>query len=173
MNREEKKQIVEALHERFLKAKVVIATDYKGMNVTALNELRRKLKEAEIDYQVAKNTLLARASEGTLVASIKDQFKGPNAIAMSYDDPVAPAKLLTKFARENEKFEIKFGVISGRALDLNAIKELSNLPPREVILGRVLAVMNGVPTALVTALSNIPVKLLNVLQAIKEQKEAA
>jgi large subunit ribosomal protein L10 len=173
LNREEKKQIVEALHEKFSKAKVVIVTDYKGMGVRTLNDLRRRLKEAEIDYQVVKNTLLVRASEGTAVASIKERFKGPNAVALSYDDPVAPAKLLTKFANENEKLEIKFGVINGRAIDLNAIKALSNLPPREVLLGHVLSVMNAVPTALVTALSNIPVRLLNVLQAIREQKEAA
>jgi len=173
LNREEKKQIVEALHEKFSRAKVVIVTDYKGLDVTTLNDLRRKLSGAEIEYHVVKNTLLIRASEGTSVSLIKDHFKGPNAVALSYEDPVAPAKLLTAFANEHKKLEVKVGVINERELDLNAIKALSKLPPREVLLGHVLSAMNGVPTALVTALRDIPARLLNVLQAIGEQKEAA
>ncbi len=92
MKKENKKLIAENLKERFSKSKVVIVTDYKGLDVMAINALRRKLREADIDYQVAKNTLLIRASEGTDVALIKDYFVGPSAIAISYDDPVAPAK---------------------------------------------------------------------------------
>jgi len=102
---ERKKQIAEALHDRFARAKVVILTDYKGLNVGAVTELRRRLKEAGIEYQVVKNSLMERASRETDVAVIKDQFKGPSAIALSYDDPVTPAKLLTQFAKENDKLK--------------------------------------------------------------------
>jgi len=170
---DEKKKIVEDLREIFSKSKVLIVTDYKGLNVITINELRRKLREADVEYKVVKNSLLIRASEDTDVALIKDNFKGPVAIAVSYNDPVAPAKVLTQFAKDCEKLEIKAGVMEGKALDLSAIKALSELPSQEVLLGQLLSVLNGVPTSLVIALSDMPKKLLNVLQAIREQKEAA
>lgn len=169
----EKKEIVADLHERFARSKVVIVTDYKGLDVTTINDLRRKLRELEVEYKVVKNSLLIRASEETDVALIKDCFKGPSAVALSYDDPVAPAKVLTKFADEHKKLEIKTGVMDGKVLDLSAIKSLSALPSREVLLGKLLSVANGVPTGFVRTISAIPAQFLNVLQAIKEQKEAA
>jgi len=170
---EDKKRIVDEMHESFSRAKVVIATDYKGLDVGTINELRGKLHEAAIEYKVVKNTLLARASEDTGVAKIKDVFKGPTAVALSFDDPVAPAKILSDFAKDHEKLEIKAGVMDGAILDLNAIKALSALPSRDQLLGQMLSVINGVPTNLVRLLNAIPVQFLNVLQAIKEQKEAA
>ena len=173
LNKSEKKQLVEELHQKFTESKIVILTDYKGLDVDTINDLRRKLTESNIEYRVVKNTLLIRASEDTDVALVKDQFKGPTAIALSYDDPVAPAKVLSEFAKENDKLEIKGGVMSGKLLDINAIKSLSALPSREVLLSQVLSTMNGVPTALVRALNNVPEKLLYALQAIKDQKEAA
>jgi large subunit ribosomal protein L10 len=169
----EKKRIAQNLNERFSKAAVIIVTDYKGLDVTAINDLRRKLRQEEVEYQVAKNSLLIRASEETDVALIKDTFKGPNAVAMSYGDPVAPAKILTEFAKENKVFEIKVGVMDGKILDANGIRSLSALPSREVLLGTFVSTLNSVPTGLVRALAEIPRQLLNVLQAVKDQKEAA
>ena len=173
MNLEEKKQIVSQLHEKFTNAAIVILTDYKGLDVTSMNQLRRKLREAQIEYQVVKNSLMARASEKTDVALIKDNFKGPSAIAIGYDDPVAPAKVLTEFSKENNKLEIKVGVMNDNVLNLDSIKALSTLPSREQLLAQVLSAINGVPTALVRALNDVPCRLLNVLNAVKEQKEAA
>jgi large subunit ribosomal protein L10 len=166
----QKQEITKDLRERFKKSKVVIVTDYKGLDVTSLNTLRRQLREAGCEYQVVKNTLLVRAAEETDVALIKDNFKGPNAVALSYEDPVAPAKVLTGFAKDHEKLEIKVGVLNGKFLDAGAIKALAALPSREVLLSQVLAAMNGVPGAFVRVLSGIPQKMLNVLVAIKEQK---
>ena len=173
MDINEKKRIAEELQGRFEKSTIVILTDYTGLNVESMNALRRKLREANAEYQVAKNSLLVRASEGNDVALIKDQFKGPSAVALSYEDPVAPAKALTDFVKDNKNFEIKVGVLNGKVIDLDGIKALSSLPSREVLLAQVLSTMNAVPTSLVTALSDVPRRLLNVLQAIKEQKEAA
>ena len=169
----EKKAIVESLHEKILKSKVVIVTDYKGLDVATMNDLRRKLRNEGIEYRVVKNSFLLRASENTDVALIKDHFKGPSAVAISYDDPVAPAKVLAGFAKKHDKLEIKTGVMNGKVLDLNEIKMLSTLPSREELLSQFLSTLNGVPTALVRALSDVPRRLLNVLQAIKEQKEVA
>ncbi len=173
MDINEKKRIAEDLQGRFEKSTIVILTDYKGLDVESMNALRRKLREANTEYQVVKNSLLVRASEGNDIALIKDQFKGPSAIALSYDDPVAPAKVLTDFVKENKNFEVKVGVLNGKVINLDGIKALSSLPSREVLLAQVLSTMNAVPTSLVTALSDVPRRLLNVLQAIKEQKEAA
>jgi large subunit ribosomal protein L10 len=170
---ESKKQFVEGVKERLGRSTVVILTDYKGLDVEAMTELRAKLREAQVEYQVIKNTMLRLASEGTDVEAIKESFVGPSAIALSYDDPVAPAKVLTEFAKANDKLEIKIGVMEGRVLDLSAIKALSDLPSREQLLATVLSAMNAVPTSLVTALSDVPRRMVNVLQAIKDQKEAA
>lgn len=173
MKIDEKKKIVEDIRKRFLESKVVILTDYKGLDVEKINELRRKLKQSGAEYKVVKNTLLVRASEETDISLIKDSFKGPSAVALSCDDPVTPAKILTEFADEHESLEIKVGVMNGKILDLSAIKKLSVLPSREALLGSLLSVMSGVPSAFVRALNDMPRRLLNVLQAIKEQKEAA
>jgi large subunit ribosomal protein L10 len=151
VNLEDKKKIVQDLSERFSKAAVVIVTDYKGLDVAAINDLRRRLRKEEIEYQVVKNSLMVRASQETDVALIKETFKGPSAVAMSYSDPIAPAKVL----------------------ELNEIKALSALPSREVLLGTFVSVLNNVPTAFVRTIAEIPRSLLNVLQAVRDQKEAA
>ncbi|MDM8526358.1 50S ribosomal protein L10 [Desulfococcaceae bacterium HSG8] len=173
MKLDKKKEIVKDLHEKFSKSEIVIVTDYKGLDVMAMNDLRRKLREAEAEYQVAKNTLIIRASEDTDAAKLRDKFKGPSAIALTCKDPVALAKALTEFSKENNKLEIRGAVMSGKELDLSDIKSLSSLPSREVLLAQVLSTMNGVPTAFVRVLSGVPRNFLNVLNALKEQKEAA
>ncbi|WP_319524426.1 50S ribosomal protein L10 [uncultured Desulfosarcina sp.] len=172
MDIHKKKQITEDLQGRFEKSTIVILTDYKGLDVAAMNDLRRKLRGANTEYQVVKNSLLVRASEGNDVALIKDRFKGPSAVALSNDDPVAPAKVLSDFIKENKKFEIKVGVLNGKIIDPDGIKALSSLPSREVLLAQVLSTMNAVPSSLVRALADVPRRFVNVLQAIKEQKEA-
>ena len=173
MKIEEKKQIVEDLRDKLSRSKVIIITDYKGLDVQTINDLRRKLREGDIEYRVVKNTLLERASEGTDASLIRDNFKGPNAVVLSYEDPVAPAKLLTQFAKDHKHLEIKAGVMGDRVLDLTSIKALASLPSREQLLANLLAGLVAVPTSLVSALSNIPRGFINVLNAIKEKKEAA
>lgn len=173
MNLDEKQRIALELKEKFSKSAVVIVTDYKGLDVTTINSLRRKLRDADVEYKVVKNTLLVRAAEDTDVNLIKDSFKGPSAVAMSYDDPVAPAKVLTEFAKENKKLEIRIGVMGDKVIDLSAIKALADLPSREVLLAQVLSTMNAVPSGFVRTLNAIPQQFLNVLLAIKDQKEEA
>lgn len=171
MNIETKKQFVQQLQERMEKSKVVILTDYKGLDVAAMTDLRSKLREANVEYEVVKNTMLRRAAEGTDVAVINDHFKGPSAIALSYDDPVAPAKVLIDFAKSNDKLEIKIGVLNGQVVDAAGIKALSSLPSREELLAQVLSAMIAVPTSFVRALNDVPRRMVNVVQAIKDQKE--
>lgn len=170
---DEKKKIVEDLKEKFARSKVVILTDYKGLDVTTINTLRRKLRESQVEYQVVKNTLLIRAAQDTDLAMIKDNFSGPSAIAISYEDPIAPAKVLTDFAGEHQQLEIKAAVMGGKVLDFAAIKALSKLPSREELIGQLLSGLIGLPTGLVRALSDIPRRFVSVLAAVKNQKEAA
>lgn len=173
LNLSQKKELVSDLSRKFAEKKILILVDYKGLNVPKMTELRAKLREAGVELIVVKNTLLARAAAGTDVELVKDFLAGPNAIAMSYDDPVIAAKVLNEFAKENDKLEIKAGVLSGKVLDFKDVKALSDLPSRDVLLATVLSAMNAVPTSLVRALSNVPERLLYALQAIKDQKEAA
>jgi large subunit ribosomal protein L10 len=168
---EEKKKIVAELQDKFARSAITIVTDYKGLDVASINSLRRNLREAEVEYKVVKNTLLRRASEDTDAALLQDYFKGPSAIALSYDDPVRPAKVLSDFVSGNNKLEIKAGVLNGKLLDIDGIKALSKLPSREVLLSQVLSAMNGVPTSLVSALNNVAGNFLNVLNAIADKKE--
>ena len=173
MKIENKKKIVEDLKKKFATTKVVIVTNYKGLNVAQMTELRRNLSEAKVEFQVVKNTLLTRASKDTDAELLADVFKGPSGIALSFDDPVAPAKILTQFAKDNKKLEIKAGVMNGKMMNLDAITALSKLPSREELLAQVLSTMNAVPTGFVRALADVPRRMVNVLNAIKDQKEAA
>ncbi len=173
MKPEDKKKVVEDLHERVGKAQFAVLTDFRGLNVSAMSELRKNLREASVEYQVVKNTLMNRAIEGTSLEILKDYLKGPCAVALSYDDPVQPAKVLSEFAKGNKNFEIITGVLDGKAVDLDGIKALAELPSREVLLGQVAGTFNAVPTGFVRVLAAVPRGLLNALNAIKEQKEAA
>jgi large subunit ribosomal protein L10 len=173
LNLDKKKAVIDSLHEKLAKSAIVISTDYKGLDVATLTQLRSELTKAGVEFQVAKNTMLRRASVETDAALIADTFKGPTAIAISYDDPVAPAKILTKFAETNDKLEIKAAVMQGKVLDMDGIEALSSLPSREVLLGQLLATMNAVPTGMVRVLAEVPRQMLNVLVAVQDQKEAA
>ena len=173
MKLEQKQQIADDLRDRFSKSAIIVVTDYKGLDVAAMNDLRRKLRAEEVEYQVVKNSLLIRAAEDNDVTLIKDHFKGPSAIALSYDDPVAPAKVLAQFAKDNDKLEIKVGVMNGQVLEADAIKALAKLPSREVLLGQLLSALNAIPTSFVRAIAEVPRSFVNVVAAIRDQKEAA
>ena len=173
LNISQKKEIVERLSDQLAGAEITILFDYKGLDVLAMTELRSQLREAGVQIEVVKNTLLVRASEGTDAALLKDLYKGPNAIVLSKDDPVAPAKILVKFAKDNEKLEIKAGTLAGKLLDLEEIKQLAKMPSKEELLGQLVRTLNAVPTSFVTVLSGVPRAFVNVLSAIKDEKEAA
>ncbi len=173
MKLEKKKEITQEIHEKFSRACIVILTHYKGMDVGALTELRRRLRDAGVEYKVVKNTLLRRAAEDTGAGALRDRFTGPSAVAISYADPVIPAKVLTDFARTNDKLEIRSGALQGKLLEADDIRALSALPSREVLLAQVLGVMNAVPASFVRVMSGIPQKFVYLLGALKSRKEEA
>lgn len=173
LNISQKKELVERLAKDFSESEISILVDYKGLDVSSITSLRAKLREAGVQMEVVKNTLLVRASEGTDAALMKDLYKGPNAIVLSKDDPVAPAKILVDFAKDNAKLEIKAGTLSGKLLDEESIKQLAKMPSREELLGKLVYTLNAVPTSFVNVLASVPRSFVNVLNAVKDQKEAA
>jgi large subunit ribosomal protein L10 len=173
LNISQKKEQVKRLAKEFLESEISILVDYKGLDVLKLTDLRAQLRNEGIQMEVVKNTLLERASEGTDAALMKDFYKGPNAIIISKDDPVAPARILSKFAKDNDKLEIKAGALSGKLLTIDEINQLAKMPSRDELLGQLVRTMNAVPTSLVTVLSGVPRAFVNVLNAVKDQKDAA
>lgn len=171
MKLEKKKQITEDLHERFSRAAIVILTHYKGMDVASLTDLRRRLRDAGAEYKVVKNTLLAKAAENTGAAPLQEHFTGPSAVALSYADPAAPAKILSEFVKTNDKLRIRAAALQGKFLEPQDIKALASLPSREILLGQALALMNAVPTSFVRVLAGVPQKFLYLLSALKTRKE--
>lgn len=171
MNLENKKELVAEMHELLGKSQIVFTVDYKGLDVESISDLRRKLRQSDVDMKVVKNTLLKRASEDTDFSVLNEYYKGPTAVVMSYEDPVAPAKILTEFVKDNPKLEIKAAAMNGKVINEDEIKALSSLPSREALLGQVLSVMNAVPTSFVRVLNAVPSGMVNVLSAIKDNKE--
>ena len=173
MNRDEKSAIVAELSEMFNRAKFSVVADYCGLKVSELEKVRKELRGCDTEIRIAKNTLLKRAVADTACESLSEDFSGTTAIVMAYDDPVMPAKVLAKFAEDHKKFELRSAVLEGEKITVDNILALSKLPTKEVLLGQLLSVMNGVPTALVRVLSGVPRTFLYGLQAIKDQKEQA
>ena len=171
MKRSEKEKVVEALHEKFTRARAVLLTGFRGLNVSAMDELRSQLRGASVEYRVVKNTLMTRAADGTNMALLKEHFFGPCAVALSYEDPVTPATILMKFSEDNPALEVKAGVVDGQVVDLAGITTLSKLPSHEVLLTQLLSLMSIPVTALVTVLSAVLRNFVGVLEAIKRQKE--
>lgn len=140
---EEKKRIVEEITQQFENSKSTILTDYKGLTVSEINELRKQLREAGVEYKVLKNTLTRRATEKANLSELDEHLTGPTAIAFSTEDVVAPAKILHNFAKEHENLKIKAGVIEGKVSSLDDIQELANLPSYEGMISMLLSVLQA------------------------------
>ena len=159
------------LRDKFSRAKGVIFTNYKGLTVAEMMQMRRILKEAEIEYKVVKNTLARIAAEQTPVEVARDEFVGPVGLAIGYDDPVLVAKKVLEYKKEKEDFEIRCGVIEGRLMDLEGIKAVSKLPSREVQLAMLAGAMKAPAQKMASVLQATIRKLAYALNALKEKKE--
>lgn len=170
MKKVEKEAFVADMAERLRKAKATFLVNYQGLDVEAMNSLRRDLKKNQTELQVVKNRLLRLASRDTETASLKDFFVGPCAVALTHDDVVAPAKVLVEYEKKLERLKLKAGQISGRVIDFEGIKRLAELPGKDVLLSKLLSAMQGVPTSLVRALNGVILNLIFALKAIESQK---
>jgi large subunit ribosomal protein L10 len=166
-----KAEKVVALHTKFAEAKAAILADYSGLNVQQLAELRGQLREAAVELQVVKNTLARRAVQETGFVPLEDHFVGPISVAFAQHDAVAMAKALTEYARKEPKLNVRVGLVEGQVLSPGQITALAELPPREVLLGRMLSSMQSPLSGLVGVLQGVLRQFLYALQAIKDAKE--
>jgi len=148
-----------------------VFTNYKGLTVAEMMQMRRMLKEAEVEYKVVKNTLARIASEGTPMEVVRDEFIGPVGLAIGYDDPVLVAKKVLDYKKEKEEFEIRCGVIEGKFVDLDGLKAVSKLPSREVQLAMLAGAMKAPAQKMASALQATIRKLGYALNALKEKKD--
>lgn len=153
------------------RAKAAILAEPRGLDVATVTELRRKCRDAKVDYKVVKNTLAVRASKGTPVEPLAEQFVGPTALVMSYHDVVAPAKILVDFAKDRQNFTIRTAVVEGKVTDAKGVLALARLPGITELRGRI-AWLIGMPATMVARIIATPgQKLARVLGARKEQLE--
>jgi len=140
---EQKKLIVDEIADKFKNSVTSVVVDYRGLNVAEVTELRKTLREAGVEFKVYKNSMSRRAAEATDLAGLNDALTGPNAIAFSSEDVVAPAKIINDFAKKHEALEIKAGVIEGNIATADEIKALAELPSREGLLSMLLSVLQA------------------------------
>jgi large subunit ribosomal protein L10 len=171
LNRTEKEQVIGELHEKMAKAKAAIVAEPKGLTVAVVTELRKKLRDNKVEYRVVKNTLAARAAKGTSLEPLAEKFVGPTAIVMSYDDVIAPAKLLTDFMKDRENFAIRTAVVEGRVIDAKGVQALAKMPGLQELRGQIAAMIAQPATKLVRMIGTPGQQLARVLGARREQLE--
>jgi len=138
MRRDQKQAIADELHDRLGAADVVYLTDFTGLTVEAIGELRKQLRDAGAEYRVVKNTLAVRALEGLDIPELRDHLQGPTALVLAGVDPVAPAKVVREFARENDdRPVVKVGVVERRTVTAEEVTRLAELPPRDYLLASI------------------------------------
>lgn len=168
--RQEKEQSLEEIREKFKTAKVVVMADYRGLNVASMTKLRRRLREKGCELKVAKNTLTLKVAKEMGIEGLEPYLEGPTVIAFSSEDLVAPAKIFSEFVKETKIFEIKGGVLEGRVIDVKAVRELSDLPSREVLLSRVLGGMQTPMYGFASVLQGTLRSFVYALEAVRKQK---
>lgn len=173
MARPEKVAVVEELAQKFQESAAAIFTDYRGLNVQDITELRKRLRESGVEYRVVKNTLTSLAAKAANIESIDQLLGGPTAIAFNPTDPVAPAKVLSEFAKINNALEIKGGVLDGAVIDKDGVERLASLPSREELLATVAMRMQGPIYGLVYVLQGTLQSLVFALDAVRREKESA
>lgn len=168
----QKEQVVESLSRRLEGARCLYVTDFTGLDVAAMTELRRRLSEAGVEFLVVKNTLARRALSGSAFEPLVAQLEGPSGFAVSRDDVVVAAKVLTDFAREREKPQIKGGVIEGQVVSIEEIRRIASLPPREVLLAQLVGSAKSPIAGLVFTLHGLLAKFVRTVDALRAQREA-
>jgi large subunit ribosomal protein L10 len=172
--KEQKAEQVEVLTEKLRKAKVALLTDYRGLTVTQLQELRAKLRTGDVEYRVVKNTLARRAAEAAGVTALQPELEGPIAIAFGYDDLSLPSKLINEFVRASRlKLDVKGGLVEGRVFTTDQVKQLADLPSRETLIAQLMGTLQS-PVGQLVGIMQTPVQqLIGVLDAYKTKLEAA
>ena len=149
---EQKKQVVAELVEKLKSAQAGVLVDYRGLTVEEDTNLRRKLREAGVEYKVVKNTLTRFAANEIGLTGMDEQLNGPTALAISAEDPVAPAKVISEFAKSNECLKIKAGFLDGNVISLDEINTLAKTPSRDTLIAQIMGSLNAPVSNLVRTL---------------------
>jgi large subunit ribosomal protein L10 len=172
LNLEEKKAVVAEISERVSKAQSIILAEYRGLEVGDMTQLRAQARKSGVYLRVLKNTLVRRAVGGTSFSGLANAMVGPLVFGISAD-PVAAAKVLSDFAKANEKFVIKAGGMPNQVMDAKGIQVLATMPSREELLAKLLGTMQAPIAKFVRTLNEVPTGFVRGLAAVRDQKQAA
>jgi large subunit ribosomal protein L10 len=171
--REQKQKDLNALTEKLQNAQAAMLVGFNKLTVSKDLELRNQLREAGVEYEVVKNTLARKAAEGTAFSRAGEHFKGVTAIATTVGDPVTLSKAISKFTKANpDVFTFKVGIVEGKVVSLSEVDAIAALPSKEVLISKVMFLINCQAQRLVTVLSAVPRNLAVVVKMIGEQKSA-
>lgn len=174
LTREQKEEQIRQMSDTIGRANTLLAIDYLGLSVHEANELRQQFRKAdgEIEYRVAKNTLVRRAVEGTSAAGLLEFLTGPTALAISFDEPSAVAKTLCDYIKDHEEISIKGGVVEGEVVDVTAIERLAALPSTLELRGMLAGTLQAPMRNLAGTLNGLLGNLRNALEARQRQLDA-
>jgi large subunit ribosomal protein L10 len=170
MLRSEKESLQTELNGKFAKAKTVVVAEFKKLDVDTVNRLRRKLRDGKVEWKVLKNTIARRAAKGTSVDVLSNDFVGPVAVAISYDDVIAPAKILSEFIKDLESIKIRSAVVDGAKTDVKGVLALAKLPGLNTLRAQILSMINQPATKLARTIKEPGSALARVLQAKADKK---
>jgi len=172
LNRKEKAVVIEEVSAEVAQAQSVIIAEYRGLDVASITVLRKTARESGVYLRVLKNTLVRRAIAGTPFEGLSDQLTGPLIYGISAD-PVAAAKVLAGFAKDNDKLVLKGGAMPNSVMNQDGVKALATMPSREELLAKLMGTMQAPITQFVRTLNEVPTKFVRGLAAVRDQKEAA
>jgi large subunit ribosomal protein L10 len=172
--KEQKAEQVDLLTEKLKRAKVAVLTDYRGLTVSQIQDLRGKLRTGDVEYRVIKNTLARRAAAAAGVSDLEKELDGPVAIAFGYDDLSVPSKLINDWVRTTRlKLDVKGGLVEGRVFTPDQVRQLADLPSRESLIAQLMGTLQSPVGQLVGIMQTPLQQLLGVLDAYKNKLEAA
>ena len=172
LNRQDKAEVIAEISDVVSKSSVMVIAEYRGLTVQAVTKLRADARKNGVTLRVVKNTLVRRAVEGTEFAGLADQFTGPLVYGFSAD-PVAAAKVLVNFAKDNDKLLIKGGAMANNVMDVEAVKQLATMPSREELLAKLMATMNEPIAKFVRTINEVPARFVRTVAAVRDAKEKA
>lgn len=171
MLKSEKEELIKEMNDKFTRARATIAVEFGKLTVETVTRLRAKLRDGKVEYKVLKNTLAKRAAKGTSVETISDDFVGPVAVCISYDDVIAPAKILTDFIKDLETVKVKSAVVEGKKTDAKGVQALAKMPGLPELRAQLLGMLNQPAGKLVRTLAAPGQQLAVVIKAHSEKQQ--
>ncbi len=165
-----KTSVVEGVKEKMQAAQSMVLIDYRGLTVAEVTDLRNRCRKEGVEYAVIKNTMIRKAAEELGIEGLEPMLHGPTAVAFGMTDAVAPAKILVNFIKDVKKTEIKCGVMEGKVLDVKGVEALAELPPKEVLIAKMMGSLNAPITNFVGVLSATLRSLVYAIEAVRKQK---